>query len=330
VVPEALSWLLGGFVLTVLLELGLLAAARRLEILALPNERSSHSVPTPTLGGLPVVMVVSAFLAVEAAAGVAAAWGGLAAGLLLAGVGALDDLRELKASLRLVCHVVAAGLTIAFLGLDWPLPLLLLAGVALVWLVNLFNFMDGIDGIAGVQVLIFCVGAELAGGGIPGWPGSLCWLLGAAALGFLAFNWPPAKLFMGDAGSGFLGLLIGFLALALAQSDLLPLVASLILLAGFWFDASYTLCVRIVTGQRFAQAHRSHLYQKLALEKGHRWTTLLFAAYGGAWLMPLAFLSTRLPAWSALLLAAAIAPVAYGCVRWSAGSPDANRGAADD
>jgi Fuc2NAc and GlcNAc transferase len=329
-VPAALSWLLGGFVLTVLLELALLEAGRRLRIVALPNERSSHSVPTPTLGGLPVVVVVCAFLGVEAAVGVAPAWGVLAGGLLLAVVGALDDLRELRPSVRLVCQVVAAGLTMSFLGLDWSLALVLLAGLALVWLINLFNFMDGIDGIAGVQVLLFCVGAQLAGGGIPGWPGGLCWVLGASTLGFLAFNWPPAKIFMGDAGSGFLGLLLGFLAFALAQTDVVPLVASLILLAGFWFDASYTLCVRIVTGQRFAQAHRLHLYQKLALVKGHRWTTLSFAAYGAAWLVPLAILSARAPEWSPVLLIAALAPVAYGCVRWSAGRPDVDRGAADD
>lgn len=328
-VPQALSWLVGGFILTVLLELGVLEGARRLRILALPNDRSSHSVPTPTLGGLPVVIVVCAYLALEAATGVAAAWGVLAGGLLLACVGALDDLREIGASVRLLCHVLAVVLTISFLSLDWPLALLLLGGLALVWQVNLFNFMDGIDGIAGTQVLVFCVGVQLAGGGIPGWPGVLCWLLAASTLGFLAFNWPPAKIFMGDAGSGFLGLLLGFLALALAQLDFVPLVASLILLAGFWFDASYTLCVRILTGQRFAQAHRTHLYQKLAVMKGHRWTTVLFAVYGGVWLVPLALMSTRAPDWSPLLLAVAAAPVAFGCIRWSAGRSVLDRGVAD-
>jgi len=321
-VPPALSWLLGAFALTVLLELGVLGATRRLAIVAVPNQRSSHTVPTPTLGGVPVVLATGLFLALQGAAGVPAAWGVLGGGALLAVVGAWDDLRDVNAAIRLLCHIAAAVLTLALLGLDWPLLLVALAGFGLVWLINLFNFMDGIDGIAGVQVLVYCVGAQLAGGGIPGWLGSLDWVLAGATLGFLAFNWPPAKIFMGDAGSGFLGLLLGFLTLALAQEDFLPFVASLILLAGFWFDASYTLCVRILTGQRFAQAHRSHLYQKLAALKGHRWTTVAFMALGCAWLLPLAWLATREPEWFPAWLLAAVAPLAAGCVRYRAGMPD--------
>jgi len=116
-----------------------------------------------------------------------------------------------------------------------------------------------------------------------------------AVLGFLVFNFPPARLFMGDVGSGVLGLLTGALALTWWQQDILYVVPSLILLAGFWLDASYTLIVRALTGQPFTQAHRLHLYQKVATTRGHLWTTVAFLTYASLWLLPLAWLSARFP-----------------------------------
>ncbi|MEM9624444.1 MAG: hypothetical protein AAF993_22580, partial [Pseudomonadota bacterium] len=179
------------------------------------------------------------------------------------------------------------------LQLGLPLWLLMLIAVAMVWFINLYNFMDGIDGIAAVQCLLFCVGVQILALQLPGWSGALVWLLSGATLAFLAFNWPPAKIFMGDVGSQFLGLLLGGLVLYLWQQDFVPLVGSLILLAGFWFDATYTLCVRMATGQAYTQAHRSHLYQRLAQRRGHLWTTVAFLLYGLAWLLPLAFAATQ-------------------------------------
>ena len=217
-----------------------------------------------------------------------------AGGLLLALVGLRDDLSELAALPRLLCHVAAVALVLY--GLALPLHWLLLGviGFVMVWHVNLFNFMDGIDGIAVSQLLLFCVGVLIVSGGVPGWLGELIWLTaGTVVLAFAAFNWPPAKIFMGDVGSGFFGLLVGFLVVALAQAEIVPFIASVILLTGFWFDASYTLCVRIVSGQRFASAHRSHLYQILAARRGHRWTTGLFVAYGLCWLLPLSALAAE-------------------------------------
>ena len=133
---------------------------------------------------------------------------------------------------------------------------LVVIAVCMVWFTNLYNFMDGVDGYAAVQCLVFCVGAQWVAGGVPGWIGELIWLLGGVSVAFLTFNWPPAKIFMGDVGSGFIGLLLAFLVFYLWHRGNVPFIASLILLAVFWFDATYTLCVRIVTQQEFTQAHR--------------------------------------------------------------------------
>jgi Fuc2NAc and GlcNAc transferase len=127
---------------------------------------------------------------------------------------------------------------------------------------------------------------------------------------------------MGDVGSGFLGLMLGFLALMLDQFDFLPLVGSLILLAGFWFDASYTLCVRMITRQKFTQGHRSHLYQKLAAKTGHGWTTAASGVYATVWLLPLAAASAKYPGWAVVWLTLAVAPLLVAAVRLEAGRMD--------
>jgi Fuc2NAc and GlcNAc transferase len=147
----------------------------------------------------------------------------------------------------------------------------------------------------------------------------LLWAVSGASLGFLAFNWPPAKIFMGDVGALVLGLLLGAAVIALDQSAELPFIASIILLTGFWFDASYTLCVRMLTGQAFTQAHRSHLYQRLSDRLGHLGATAAFAALGVAWLLPLAWLSVWQPEWRVVLLLAAPVPYLAGALALKAG-----------
>jgi Fuc2NAc and GlcNAc transferase len=320
-VSAALTFLVGGFAVTVVLEWLVLRVTQRLQLVAIANARSSHVEPTPTMGGLAIVFTVSGFLLLQAMAGVDASLGLLAGGGLLALVGLRDDISDISAVLRLICHVVAVCLMLYTLDLAWPTLWLAGLTILLVWQVNLFNFMDGIDGIAGAQLLLFCVGVIVISGGVPGWLGELLWLLSGSALAFLAFNWPPAKIFMGDVGSGFLGLVLGFLVVALAQAGFVPFIASLILLAGFWFDASYTLCVRILTGQQFASAHRSHLYQILAARHGHRWTTLMFGGFCVSWLMPLAWLSTQFPERALLCLIAAPVPCAVLALRNRVGLP---------
>ena len=314
-----MSYLIAGFVGGLLLVYCVIRASINIRLLAVPNARSFHRVPTPTAGGLGFVIPVLGFVALVAAQGVVAAQGLFAGGVLLTLVSLWDDYREVPAAVRFACQVVAVVIGLWGLQLPWHMVLVSLVGLALLWHVNLFNFMDGIDGIAGVQCMVFCFGALLLSEGIPGWTGDVVWLLMGTVLAFLVYNWPSAKIFMGDVGSAFLGLLLGLLVVDLWQTDRLPLVASLILLAGFWFDATYTLCVRMLTGQPFTQAHRSHLYQQIAERKGHLWTTVAFLLFGLCWLIPLAWLALTYPGLGYLVLAVAVVPLALLAVRCQAG-----------
>ena len=315
----AVAFLLAGFLGGVVLEFFVIRVSASLRLLAMPNQRSFHAEPTPTAGGLVFVLPVSGLIGLFAFDAVPLAQGLFAGGLLLALVSLWDDYREVPAWLRFACQVVAVALAVWGLQLSWHWLLVAVIGLGMVWHVNLFNFMDGIDGIAGVQCLLFCVGAQLLTLGIPGWTGDLVWLLMGTVLAFLVYNWPAARIFMGDVGSAFLGLLLAVLVVDLWHTQRLPLVASLILLAGFWFDATYTLCVRMATGQPFTQAHRSHTYQQLADRKGHRFTTLAFLVFGVVWLLPLAWLSVQLPRFGAWWLVLAMLPLAAAAVGLRAG-----------
>ena len=317
----AIGFLALGFASALFLEYLIEWTSRRMRWFALPNERSFHAEPTPSIGGLAIVIPVLAYLGYVSAAGVATAHGLLLGAGLLAVVGLRDDLKELSSVFRFACQILAVALVLWYMALPWPWLALLVTGVALLWHVNLFNFMDGIDGIAGSQCLIYCLGVLLLAGDLAGWLGELNWLLAGASIGFLVFNWPPARIFMGDVGSGFLGLLLAVIAVEVARQEYLPLVASLILLAGFWFDASYTLCVRMMSGQKFVQAHRSHLYQQLAAKKGHRWTTLVYAAFAVVWLLPLAAFSANFPQLNVVWLALSISPMAVAAWYFQAGRP---------
>ena len=295
-------------------------AAIRLGLLAEPNLRSSHATPTATAGGLGFILPVVGFLILSIddypPAPVLAM-----AGVAIALVGFLDDVKDLRRDVRLVAHLAIATGCVALLT-DEPLLVTAVLILGLAWWINLYNFMDGIDGIAACQCAIYAGGVLVIGE--PAHSASLAWVLLAASIGFLYFNWAPAKIFMGDTGSGFLGVLTGSMALMLWQSGELPAVASLILLVGFWFDASYTLGVRIVTGQPFTDAHRTHLYQILSRRLGHGPTTALFSAHAFVWLAPLAALAVAFPAWQAAWLAAACVPLACACVVFRAGARHAD------
>ncbi len=305
----------------ILLQWGVLRLVNRRELLAEVNERSSHTIPTPTMGGVVIVVVALAFLGwVQTELG-ALVGGLMAASALVAAVGLWDDLKNLNAKIRFAVQIVAAAIGLWALGVPVSGHAALLL-IALVWFTNLYNFMDGIDGYAAIQALVFCLGLHLVTGGVPGWSGYLLWTLSGVTLSFLAYNWPPARIFIGDVGSGFLGLLIGLLALYLWQVNLASLLVSLILLAGFWVDASYTLCVRIITGQRFTEAHRSHLYQRLATRYGHTWTTCAFMLFASIWLMPLAWFAHHFVEFQIYCLVAATLPLLAACGWSGAGVKD--------
>ena len=250
---------------------------RRGAVLDRPNLRSSHAVPTPRGGGIAVIGVSIAAWLVLSGAGVVPAEAIVVAlaSLGLAVVSWLDDLRGLSPGLRLLAQVaaVATGMIAlphgpVFQG--WlPPGLVAIAGVLVwVWFVNLFNFMDGIDGIAASEAI--AVGVGIAAVAFAGANGGLAlaapaMAVGGAALGFLMWNWAPARIFLGDVGSVPLGYLLGFLLFELALRGAWQ--AALILPSYFLADASLTLLRRLAHGERLWQAHRQHFYQR-AVQRG--------------------------------------------------------------
>lgn len=237
-----------------------------------PNSRSSHVKPIPRVGGLVVIPAALCGWAVLPAVPSGAAL----PTVLLCAFSFVDDRRGLPVPARLGIHLLAAVL---FLAMAQPTtdPLLLaVLGLGLVWLTNLYNFMDGIDGLAGGMALIgfgvLGIGALQTGGTAVA---SACLAVAAAAAGFLVFNWHPARLFLGDAGSIPLGFLAGALGILGWRDDLWSIWFPLLAFAPFVVDATVTLLRRLLRGDRVWQAHREHYYQRLVrMGWSHRRTAL--------------------------------------------------------
>jgi Fuc2NAc and GlcNAc transferase len=266
-----------------------------------PNKRSSHSVPTPRGGGIAIVVAFLAGLLVsgyETSSAVTTAL--LFGGIGVAVVGFVDDHGHIAARWRLFTHFSCAIWILCWLGvprLEWmggtvDLGALgaVLAVLYLVWMLNLYNFMDGIDGIAGIEALTVGAGGTaiywLVGLPLSG-DAALPALLAAAALGFLVWNFPPARIFMGDAGSGFLGLILGAFSLQAALVRPVLLWCWLVLLGVFIVDATVTLIRRLLRRELLYKAHRSHAYQQASREfRTHRSVTIAVAAINVLWLFP--------------------------------------------
>lgn len=237
-----------------------------------PNERSSHTVPTPRGGGIAVIAaILAAWLALTGAGALPPRLLTIAAGaLLLAIVSWRDDRRGLSPAVRLFTQFAAVGLGVWALSggaifQGWLPPLLDRAAAALlwVWFANLFNFMDGIDGLAGSEAAAIGGGLTLtAGFGLAADPGLAvaAAAVATASLGFLRWNRAPARVFLGDVGSVPLGYLLGFLLLDAAARGH-PWLA-LILPLYFLADATITLLRRLLRGERVWQAHCEHFYQQ--------------------------------------------------------------------
>ncbi|MGL6350846.1 MAG: MraY family glycosyltransferase, partial [Aeromonas sp.] len=257
---------------------GLLRRYGQTRLLDQPNHRSSHQVPTPRGGGMAIVatflLAAPLFVALIpqpngiSQSSLALIW---FAALGIAVVGFIDDHLSLKPGTRLIVQSLAAALVVfAVNGLPvltlfgWQLDLAwfgyLLAGLGVIWFINLYNFMDGIDGLAAGQAVVICLfmalfhyldGGEWSSAG-------LALLLGIASAGFLCWNFPPARIFMGDGGSGFLGLM--FAALMLVDAAAAPqwLWAWLVMLGVFVVDATWTLLNRYRLKCRLSEAHRTH------------------------------------------------------------------------
>jgi len=291
---------------------GVRRLALRYSLLDIPNQRSSHSHPTPHGGGLALLLsfyLGTGYLVFSGTIDIPHVLGLSGCGLGIAMVGLGDDLFHLSAAKRFLVHFFCAFLAVTFFissftaflpgGNGMPLIFVrLLLVVGIVWLLNLFNFMDGIDGLAGAEALSVALGAGvlLFCCGETGSYFSLLMILAASVLGFLIWNWPPAKIFMGDACSGFLGFCFGILCLLTISSTGLTLWTWLLLLAAFVVDSTVTLMVRVWRGEKFYQAHRSHAYQILARRMGaHLKVTLCYVAINWLFLFPLACFSVYRP-----------------------------------
>ena len=297
--------------------------APRLGLIDEPNHRSSHKQPTPSGAGIGIVLGAGTGLLVAFATGTAlpgAAWAVLAAALLVAVLGLVDDVRRLPPLVRLLAQALAAAGVVSATGpfesLPLPAPLNLylsaLPGWAcsLLWITavtNFFNFMDGIDGLAGGQAV-----ASLCGVLVAAWSADASLLAacaGAASLGFLLHNWAPARVFMGDVGSGFLGFLIAalpFLAPAGRRADAVMAIA--VGLALFLLDPLETLVRRAVAGKPIAGAHREHVYQQFVGpgDPPGAVAGMLVAAGLGLALLGAVLFRTGGPGWAALVVAVGV------------------------
>lgn len=298
-----IGWLLAAFLITALLVRGAIGYAHRRGMLDLPGQRRSHRLPTPRGGGVGIVIAMLVCLP-GVSWSAPAAWpasvlaGLLAALVLVALAGWWDDHRSLPILPRLGAQLLAVGLfslSLLATGLPWWwLPPLLLGGA---WSINLHNFMDGIDGLLAQQAIF--VGGGLA---VLAWAANQPALalaaacLAASALAFGCFNRPPARIFMGDVGSGSVGLLVFAFSAMLWRVDSALLWPALILSSAFAVDASLTLLTRMGRGRRWYSAHREHLYQWLARRAdSHAWVDVAYLGWNLLVAAPLAWLAWSHP-----------------------------------
>lgn len=303
--------------------------AQRHQIIDVPNERSSHARPIPSGGGLAIAVISIVGLMAYWLFNPIWPWPKLLAYMAGAGlvsiVSWLDGLQTLSNRIRFAAHSLAAIMAIFGFGcwdivsvpffgqLDLGLVGLPLTFLWIVGLTNAYNFMDGIDGIAGVQAVVAGFGWALLGH-IEELPFVGFWgaLLAAASLGFLFHNWPPARIFMGDIGSAFLGYSFACLAVIGSQADPIMCLAGVLLVWPFVFDTVFTFFRRLKNGEDVFTAHRSHLYQRLVISGlSHRTVTLL---YGGLDVlgMVLALLIVKKMPWADLTVVIVVPVACFG------------------
>lgn len=294
-VAVMLSWALTGVIRR---------QAVRIGLIDVPNSRSSHTAPTPRGGGVAIVL---SFLVLVFGLHFAdlieqnLMFAAVGAGALVAVLGFLDDRIPIPARRRFLGHAIAAAWALWWMGpfprvplfgllVDLSLVAPVLCWLYVVWMINLFNFMDGIDGIASVEAITTTLSGAflwwLAGSG-NGWVATV--VFACCVGGFLVWNWPPAKIFMGDAGSGFLGLMVALLSLWCGQATPALFWSWFILIGCFMVDGTTTLVRRVRRGERFFEAHRAHAYQYASRRAGrHLPVTLVCGAINLLWLLPLA------------------------------------------
>lgn len=282
-------------------------------VLDIPNDRSSHTIPTPKGAGLVLVSACLLIWIVSSPSPAVFALCGSAIVLLV--VSWVDDTRTLSPIYRLGFHVAAVtfGLfaipqtALIFQGL-LPLPLdRALALLLWVWFINLFNFMDGIDGISAIETLVIAAGLIIAANLAPSDSVLAAALIGAAA-GFLPWNWSPARIFLGDAGSAPIGFLLGWLLISAAANG--DWAVAMILPGYYLADSGLTLLKRLARRERVWEAHREHAYQKAAAQIGHARTSV-FVAVGGAGAIFIATVGAQISQLMAVMIAVGLSVSMY-------------------
>lgn len=313
---------------------GVRSLALHRNALVMPVPRSAHTVPTPVGGGLGIVVVFYAALAYSYYQGSIETneFMALLGGIIIAVTGVIDDLRNLDVGWRLPAHILAAVWALLWLGsgfsipifrwqLDWFWLITILSGFALVWLTNLYNFMDGIDGIAASEAcfvnLVVCLIVVNTGDSLLIF---LSTTLFAASSGFLLWNWPPAKVFMGDVGSAFLGYCFGVMALLSMLHNSMNLWTWVILLGVFIVDATVTLLQRLLNGEKWYEGHSSHAYQHATRHYGsHRSVTVTIMLINLCWLAPLAWFANKFADLGVFLALIGVLPLLMVARRFNAG-----------
>ena len=309
-------------------------------IIDVPNLRSSHARPVPRGGGLAAIVVFLAAITLfkqHTGLDERLYWALLAGGGFIAVVGLADDVFGLRPLARFALTlgvVVACCLWLgtpslafgSFVVAPGSGALYLLEGVLLMWVLNLFNFMDGTDAIAGVEAITIALGAGVILALVsPGhYAVASLMILAAATAGFLVWNWPPAKVFMGDTASGFLGFCLGLFAIRTSMDGGVSVWVWMILFGVFFCDATVTLLRRVWRRKKFYEAHRDHAYQRFAgalqrrmggadgarRGRAHAVVALGVVAVNVSWLAPLALLAALRPEWGAACAALALLPLA--------------------
>lgn len=313
--------------------------ARYLGLVDVPNERSSHSRPTPRGGGLGIFIAVTLgvwFWSTFTYADLV--WRNVLIGAAaVTAIGFWDDVRSVSAHWRFSVHLIAAVFLVLAFPIDFNieifaglsvggLPAFLLSCIGVVCSINMFNFMDGIDGLAASEAVFVTGGGPviLLLIGAPHTPVAMvCALIAAASAGFLLANWAPARIFMGDVGSGFLGFSIAAVALWTIVEHLMPIWTWVILGGVFVADATVTFFRRLCRGENVSSAHRMHAYQRLSrLWSSHRRVSIWTVAINCCWLFPLAIVAAVKPHYAPIVAGVAVIPI--GAVAWivGAGLPD--------
>jgi Fuc2NAc and GlcNAc transferase len=300
--------------------------ARHTGLVDHPNARSSHSVPTPSGGGLAIVAIILASNLGLAAQCPEFFFGGL----LIALVGLKDDIKPMTVTPRLVSQLLVVGAAVWLLPASAPIKgipmpvikiVLVLAGV---WFINIYNFMDGIDGLAGGYAnaaalgFLYCIKDTIM---VEPWSLKIYAQLISVTMPFLIFNWNPAKIFMGDTGSTFIGFVFFCLGIRGLIFGNFIMWSFIIIMSFFWIDATITLGRRFFRGCQVFKAHKEHAFHKAAAIFGHWKVSCFIICVTLFWLDPMARVAVRYTNQAPLIALAAVLPILVIVLAFRPGFP---------